>query len=277
MKNETALSNTELELTQKIQIHFPRGEIPPDVIGAWNGAPKAVIRKKLVDAFGRMPIMSPDRKPKARSATGVGYLLAQSIVGFDFITPEEIMKACPKVVYSEEQVETLATTIPPVEVLRWCHKEWYVLMPAPPAAMSMLDVRKIHTAHFYFPNSWYINKEFAREDKTLPGWLMIKKTLVSNSTSKTWTEQNKLLSKFERVPNAAEMCWFIATYLEVREVRLFVTFAGRTSSIDSNHYVSVGHFGDRGFVVDSCLNYFVSEDLGLSAGNKHRVLIHRGT
>ena len=52
--NDTALNNVTLELTQKIQMHFPR-DINPSTFAFWNGQPKEVISAKLLDAFGRIP------------------------------------------------------------------------------------------------------------------------------------------------------------------------------------------------------------------------------
>ncbi len=198
------------------------------------------------------------------------YALAQSILGVDFITPEEVTKARPNVVYGDEQVAALAEAIPSVEVLEWCKENGYAVMPAPPSAMSTLEVRALKPDLFYSKTGgWYADQKFASEDKTSAGWLLIKKTPVAESTSKTWGEQNKLLSKLETVPNAAEMNWFITTYYEVRGVRLFEKVYVRTSSLDSGGYrVGVGGFDGGGLDVD---RYWVVDrvgNLGLSAARK---------
>ncbi len=52
--SDKTLSNTELELTQKIQMHFPR-DVDPEIIKAWNGAKKEVIVSAIADVFGKMP------------------------------------------------------------------------------------------------------------------------------------------------------------------------------------------------------------------------------
>ncbi len=204
------------------------------------------------------------------SAKAPDYGLAQSILGADFITPEEVTKARPSIVYTAEQITALAESLPSEDVLKWCKENGYAVMPAPPTAMSTLDVREIQSAHFYSKTGgWYADQKFAREDKTSFGWLLIKKTPVSNSTSKTWNEQNKLLSALEKVPNAAEMCWFITTYFEVRGVRLFEGVYVRTSSLDSDgSRVSVGGFDSGGLCVDGCWDDDRDDDLGLSAARK---------
>lgn len=204
------------------------------------------------------------------SAKAPDYGLAQSILGADFITPEEVTKARPSIVYTDEQITALAKSLPSEEMLKWCKENGYAVMPAPPSAMSLLDVRNIQSAHFYSKTGgWYADQKFAREDKTSFGWLMIKKTPVENSTSKNWNEQNKLLSALEKVPNAAEMSWFITTYFEVRGVRLFEGVYVRTSSLDSiGHRVSVGSFGARGLRVYIWGGDFRGGHLGLSAARK---------
>jgi hypothetical protein len=188
------------------------------------------------------------------------YTLAQSILGADFITPEEVTKARPSIVY------TVAESLPSEDVLKWCKDNGYAVMPAPPTAMSTLDVREIQPAHFYSKTGGCADQKSAREDKTSFGWLAIKKTPVSNSTRKNWNDQNKLLSVFEKVPNAAEMSWFITTYFEVRGIRLFESIYVRTSSLDSDDdHVYVGYFDARGLLVLIWDDDFRDDIIGLSA------------
>lgn len=181
------------------------------------------------------------------------YGLAQSILGADFITPEEVTKARPSIVYTDKQIMALAESLLSQDTLRWCKDNGYAVIPAPPKAMSILDVREIQSAHFYPKTGGWYSKEkgkFVREDKTSFGWLAIKKTSVDDSTNKNWNEQTRLLSKVEKVPNAAEMSWFITTYFEVRSVRLFEDVYVRTSSLDStDDRVRVGYFGAEGLYV----------------------------
>ncbi len=198
------------------------------------------------------------------------YGLAQSILGTDFITPEEVTKARSSIVYTDKQITALAESLPSEDVLKWCKDNGYAVMPAPPTAMSTLGVREIQSAHFYSKTGgWYDDQKFAREDKTSFVWLMIKKTLVSDSTSKTWNEQGKLLSALEKVPNAAEMCWFITTYFEVRGVRLFEGVYVRTSSLDSDgRRVYVGSVDSGGVHVGSYWDGGRHDNVGLSAARK---------
>lgn len=61
--NDTALSNQELNLTQKIQMHFPRG-ISPDVLREWIGCPTSVLMAQLLELFGKLPDFTEERVKK---------------------------------------------------------------------------------------------------------------------------------------------------------------------------------------------------------------------
>lgn len=203
-------------------------------------------------------------------AKAPGYALAQSILGADFITPEEITKAHPSIVYTDEQITALAESVPSADVLMWCKDNGYAVMPAPPQAMSLVDVQVIQFDHFYLnTGEWYSEQKFARKDRTSFGWLSIKKTPVANSTGKSWTGQKKRLSALEKVPNAAEMCWFLTTYLKVRGIRLFEAVNVRTSSLDSfGQRVLVGDFDSGELHVSNWGDDFTHHNTGLSAAWK---------
>lgn len=212
----------------------------------------------LAEGIRRFSMKAPD------------YGLAQSILGADFITPEEVTKARGALVYTDKQITALAESLPSEDVLKWCKDNGYAVMSAPPQACSTLDVREIQSAHFYSKTGgWYADQKFAHKDKTSFGWLMVKKTPVSDSTSKTWNEQGKLLSALEKVPNAAEMCWFVTTYFEVRGARLFQGIYVRTSSLDSDgDRVYVGGFDSGGLYVNGYWDDYRDDDIGLSAARK---------
>jgi len=53
MSNKT-LNNATLELTQKIQMHFPR-DIDPEILRVWNGQSKEKITAVAMEIFGRLP------------------------------------------------------------------------------------------------------------------------------------------------------------------------------------------------------------------------------
>lgn len=60
MCDKTLVNDATLELTQKIQMHFPRG-IDSDILRAWNGCKKEVLTARLEEIFGKMP---NDTNPK---------------------------------------------------------------------------------------------------------------------------------------------------------------------------------------------------------------------
>lgn len=199
-----------------------------------------------------------------------GYALAQSILGIDFITPEEVTKARPSIVYTAEQITALVGSLPSEDVLKWCKENDYAVMPAPPNPMSVFDVREILSVNFNLnTRGLRADTGSTHEKKTSFGWLMLKKTPVANSTSITWNEQNKLLSKLEGVPNAAEMSWFITTYFEVRGVRLLEMVYVRTSSTGSGGgHIYIGCRCILGLGSDDSWDDYKTDCIGLSAARR---------
>ncbi|MFA5736643.1 MAG: hypothetical protein WCX70_00480 [Candidatus Paceibacterota bacterium] len=170
------------------------------------------------------------------------YGLARSILGVDFITPERVAKARKNIVYTDEQISKLIKNLPSEAVLKWCKDHGYAVIPAPPTTMSILDIREVQRDLFCSKTGgWYDGQRFACKDKTSFGWLSVKKTPVQNSIGKMYDEQEKLLFSPEKVPNAAEMCWFITTYFKVCGIQLFKGVYVRTSSWASvGYHVCVG-------------------------------------
>jgi len=149
------------------------------------------------------------------------YALAQDILGYDsFITPEEVTKAHGPS-YTGAQLKHFADTLPSEDVLRWCQNNNYALVAGPPVPLGLLEIQ--------FPNVKISHRD--THDKAITKWLVISKEPVQNSTNKNWDEQLRLLSKDERVANAAEMGWFITTFYWARGVRLFDNNSVRTSDI----------------------------------------------
>lgn len=206
------------------------------------------------------------------SAKQPDYTLARSILGDDFVTPEEIAKARPDVTYTAEQIAQLSDSIPSADVLKWCKDNGYAVVAGTPSPMSLLDVRSAKSGHFYSKTEgWYADakQKFSRADKVSLGWLMIRKTPVPNSTNKNWDEQSALLAKVEYVPNAAEMSWFITVFYDVRGVRLFEGVYVRTSSLDSGgDRVDVGGFGAKGLSVSNRWYYGRGSGLGVASARK---------
>lgn len=196
--------------------------------------------------------------------------LTRLILGDDFITPEEVARA-RGLAYTDEQLEALQTNLPPLEVVAWCRGNNYLLLPNPPQAISLLGVRDLNRTLFYSKEGgWYAEQAFAREETTgVATWLMIRKSIVPNSTSKKWKEQVPLLSDLEQVPNAAGFCWALTTYKEVRDVYLMSGIYARTSSVGSDgNRVYVGRFASDGLKVNHYWDDSRHDGLGVSSARK---------
>lgn len=198
------------------------------------------------------------------------YTLARSILGGDFISPEEIMVARPDVVYSPEHIAQLASKLPSEEVLHSLKESGRGLMPQPPKALSLLDVRAAKPTNFRSETGgWYERQEFAKDDVTGTGWLAIKKESVADSTNRSWSDQNKLITLAEYVPNAAEASWFITIFFDVHGIRLFERMYVRTLSLDSDGlHVGVGDFGTGGLSVNYNWDSSRDDRLGLASAWK---------
>src|ERR1043166_3828826 len=126
------------------------------------------------------------------------YFLVRPALEADFITPEEINKAYPDVVYADAQIAHLVRSLPSIGELKWRKQFGYAEMPAPPKAMSLLDIRANNVNDFYSRSGgWYAGRRFASDDETSPGWLAIKKTPVVNSFNREWDSQKRLLLRSE--------------------------------------------------------------------------------
>ncbi|MEK7181127.1 MAG: hypothetical protein AAB738_02210 [Patescibacteria group bacterium] len=63
MSSDKALNPATLELTQRIQVLFPR-DIDADVLQAWNGTPGEVISTRLRETFGKAPEPAAPPEPQ---------------------------------------------------------------------------------------------------------------------------------------------------------------------------------------------------------------------
>lgn len=91
-------------------------------------------------------------------------------------------------------------------------------------------------------------KEFAQDVKVACGeWLEIRKEEVPNSFSKTWKEQQDLITEDEYVPNAPTVSYAVTAYYKVRGIYLLRGKYVRTSSVsaDGSHVIVGGFDGGR--------------------------------
>ena len=98
MNSDKALSSAELELTQKIQMHFPRGVIPAEELKKWNGCKTDFLTKYLVECLSKFP------EPQAESliqfiGTVAVPARAEKFVARDHFIVETSKKANVKISY----------------------------------------------------------------------------------------------------------------------------------------------------------------------------------
>lgn len=204
------------------------------------------------------------------------YTLARTILGSDFIPPEEIATA-RGVVYTDEQLAKFGETLPAAEVLHWCRDNGMMLVAGPPKAMSLLDIRALHTDFFYTKGpaknnaGWYDDEKqkFSRNDKAEPVWIALRKEPVPGSLSRNWSEQSALVIAPMTVPNVAEVAWCLTTYKAVRNVFLLPSLYVRTSSLDSDgDRVGVGGFDADGLYVGGGWDGYRRGNLGVTGARK---------
>jgi hypothetical protein len=197
------------------------------------------------------------------TAKAPNYELARTILGKDFISPEEIATA-RGVTYTDEQIAKFGDTLPVQEMLEWCRNNDMMLVAGPPKAMSLIDMR---------PNkdSWYTREKenFSRNDKVESTWIALRKEPVVNSFSKNWNEQQRLITEPTVVPNIAEAVWGFETYKAARGKYLLSNCYVRTSSIDSDGFlVLVGDFDAGGLHVSYDWDSYRIDYLGVASARK---------
>lgn len=195
---------------------------------------------------------------------------AREILGDDYLSPEMIADT-RGLAFAEKQMAMLGE-LPDEEALKWGLRNDCYLTAGSPCDMSLLDIREVERSYFYSKEGgWYNNEseKFARNDKVTCRWLMPRKGIVPNSTYKTWSEQEKLLSDLEVVPNVPETVWGVTAYKAVRDIYLLGGVYARTSSVDSYGYrVHVGHFGDDGLYVSDWGGSGRDGDVGVASSRK---------
>jgi len=204
-----------------------------------------------------------------------GHELACLILGDDYITPEEVATAYGhgKIAYTDEQLEHFADTLPDTQTILWLRANGYMLIAGPPTEMNLLEVRELDNKLFYSKTEgWWSesNQTFSREDKVACGeWLAIRKDEVPNSFSKTWKEQQDLLSEVEHVPNAPEVSYAVTAYFKVRGIYLLRGKYIRTSSVSAGGgHVGVGDFVEDGLRVDDGWDDGRSGGIGVASARK---------
>ncbi len=125
-------------------------------------------------------------------------------------------------------------------------KDTHILVVTLP--LSILDIRdKVdQSLFFHTSNSRYGNEKFAK-DKGQAGWHLVRKTIVPNSTNKTYPVQQALLAENEETSSARVMVYAIIGHYLATGEKLFSSIYARCSELDSRgDHVDVGHPGSVG-------------------------------
>lgn len=201
-----------------------------------------------------------------------GHELARLILGDDYVTPEEVATAYG-VSYTDEQLEHFADALPDTQTILWLRANGYMLIAGPTTELNLLQVRDLDNQLFYSKTEgWYAEdkEKFAQADVVNAGqWLAIRKEAVPNSFSKTWDEQQDLITKVEHVPNAPEVSYAVTAYCKVRGVYLLRGKYVRTSSVDAGGvHVYVGDFDEDGLSVSDYWDGYRGDNIGVSSARK---------
>ena len=168
---------------------------------------------------------------------------------------------------SKQQTAYLAEVPFSEAVLEVC-KNTHVLVAVFP--LSILEIRgKVDKKLFYsHEDAWYNKQAFAKEKGEI-GWQLVRKTPVDNSTSKTWNDQQALLSKDDETPKAQVVVYTIIGHFLATGERLFENIYVRCSDLDSDgDRVYVGGFGAEGLGVSSDWGYYRDDGLWLASARK---------
>lgn len=193
--------------------------------------------------------------------------LAREIMGKNYFGIEEAIKHFG-VNPTKQQLAYLAE-VPFSEETLVASKDTHVLVAVFP--LSLLDVRGIakkSAQTLFYNQDWYDKQAFAK-NKSEVGWQLVRKVPVANSTSKTWNDQQALLSKDEETPTARIVVYTMIGHFLATGERLFENLYVRCVDLDSDGYrVYVGHFGANGLYVDRWVDDDRVGDFGVSSVRK---------
>lgn len=190
---------------------------------------------------------------------------AREIMGRNFFGIEEAI-AHFGVNPSKQQSPHLAEIPFAESVLEAC-KDTHVLIAVFP--LSILDIRgTCKDQGLFYNQDWYNKQSFAKEKGEVV-WQLIRKTPVSDSTSKTWDEQNKLLGKDDEVPSVRAVVYTMIGHCKATGERLFEKIWVRCSDVVSDgSHVRVGGFGAKGLNINYHWDYYRNDYLGVASARK---------
>lgn len=191
---------------------------------------------------------------------------AREIMGVNIFGVEENIKHFA--INPTRQQLAVLSEVPFTEEVLQARKDTHVLIAT--FQLSILDIRNKAPRNLFYSHddAWYNKQSFAK-DKGEVGWHLVRKTLVQNSTSKTWSEQQALLGKDDETPTARVMVYTIIGHFMATGERLFEHIYVRTSSVDSDDdRVYVGDLGSDGLHVGSRWGDYRGGYLGVASSRK---------
>lgn len=192
---------------------------------------------------------------------------AHEIMGSNMFGVEEAIKHFG-VNPSKQQLAYLAD-VPFTEAVLEACKTTHVLVAVFP--MSLLDIRGAckGTAGLFYDQDWYNKQAFAKERGEV-GWYLVRKTPIDDSLSKTWDEQQALLTQDEEPPTIRVLVYTMIGHFKATEKRLFEMLYVRCPDVDMNdNRVVVGHLDAKGLRI-RCLvwDYHRESIMGLASARK---------
>lgn len=149
--------------------------------------------------------------------------LAAVLLGDRFIPPSEIVYGGFR--HSGELLRSLADSLPSVETLVWLREHNYILVAAPPATLTLIDVYRTHQSCFrtHGEMAWFMREmhRFLDVDRVLPGrWRAL--SLDKPGRPAAVTVEEKELVEAESAMNITDVCYTLATYFTLRNPTLHI-------------------------------------------------------
>lgn len=194
--------------------------------------------------------------------------LACEIMGKNFFGIEEAIKHFG-INATKQQLAYLSEVPFSEEVLTSC-KDTHILVAVFP--LSILDIRGIVKKQsdqtLFYSQDWYDKEAFAK-NKGEVGWQLVRKESIANSTSKTWNDQQALLSKDEETPTARIVVYTMIGHFLATGERLFEKIYVRCVDLHSDGYrVYVGRFDSKGLLVNGWYDDYRIDSIALSGARK---------
>ena len=169
--------------------------------------------------------------------------ILREVLNYDIIFPDEVFPFLDSSLYSK-YLELPHRDFFPFINGAICGN--FALIPTSPSPISLFDHCSIGNNALtspFFPwedasdenEKWkYYGERFVCEDKTSPSWLIMSKGIIPGSDTENYNWDNRCYFqgavKNARLPNIAELVWFILAYRLITGKRILVSSFCKTSS-----------------------------------------------